>query len=138
MEYLNSRDATIMGSRNGHAPIYMWYTFTRKGYEGMRKDVEKCLRNAMLLKAMLEQAGVKTMLNELSSTVVFERPLDEGFVRKWQLACEGDIAHVVVMPNITVAKLEKFVAELIESRARVATAAALKVAEAARAETGDE
>ena len=35
------------------------------------------------------------MLNELSSTVVFERPREEAFVRKWQLACEGDIAHVV-------------------------------------------
>ena len=46
VEYLNSRDATIMGSRNGHAPIYLWYTLTRKGYEGMRKDVERCLRNA--------------------------------------------------------------------------------------------
>ncbi len=50
VEYLNSRDATIMGSRNGHAPIYLWYTLTKKGYEGMRKDVEKCLRNAHLLK----------------------------------------------------------------------------------------
>ena len=40
----------VQGSRNGHAPIYMWYTLTRKGYEGMRKDVEKCLRNAHLLK----------------------------------------------------------------------------------------
>ena len=50
MEYLNSRDATIMGSRNGHAPVYMWTTLTRKGYEGMRKDVERCLRNAHLLK----------------------------------------------------------------------------------------
>lgn len=50
VEYLNSRDATIMGSRNGHAPIYMWFTLTRKGYEGMRKDVERCLRNALVLK----------------------------------------------------------------------------------------
>lgn len=50
VEYLNSRDATIMGSRNGHAPIYMWYTLTKKGYAGMRKDVEKCLRNAHVLK----------------------------------------------------------------------------------------
>lgn len=50
VEYLNSRDATIMGSRNGHAPLYLWYTLTKKGYEGMRKDVEKCLRNAHLLK----------------------------------------------------------------------------------------
>jgi histidine decarboxylase len=123
VEYLNSRDATIMGSRNGHAPIYMWYTFTRKGYDGLRKDVEKCLRNAHLLKEMLQRAGIKTMLNELSSTVVFERPLEEEFVRKWQLACEGDIAHVVVMPNIDPNKLETFVGELIKSRARMAALA---------------
>jgi len=25
IEYLNSKDATIMGSRNGHAAVYMWY-----------------------------------------------------------------------------------------------------------------
>ena len=42
----------LQGSRNGHAPIYMWYTLTRKGYEGMRKDVQKCLRNAHLLKVL--------------------------------------------------------------------------------------
>lgn len=118
VEYLNSRDATIMGSRNGHAPIYMWYTLTRKGYEGMRRDVESCLANAHLLQDMLENAGVKTMLNRLSSTVVFERPPDEAFVRKWQLACEGDVAHVVVMPNITPPKLEAFVADLVECRKR--------------------
>ena len=38
---------------------------------------------------MLEGAGIKCMLNELSSTVVFERPTEEAFIRKWQLACEG-------------------------------------------------
>jgi len=38
---------------------------------------------------MLEGAGIKCMLNELSSTVVFERPTEETFIRKWQLACEG-------------------------------------------------
>ena len=30
---------------------------------------------------MMERAGITVMLNELSSTVVFERPLDEVFVR---------------------------------------------------------
>lgn len=116
VEYLNSRDATIMGSRNGHTPIYMWHTLTRKGMDGMARDVEACLTNARLLQRMLEDAGVKTMLNRLSSTVVFERPPDETFIRKWQLACEGDIAHVVVMPNITPPKLEAFVQALIECR----------------------
>lgn len=206
-----------MGSRNGHAPIYMWYTLTLKGYDGMRKDVEKCLRNANLLKvrtplpelpskrlpvtfsaptvcplstdvhvayvddmlmwaahfarsqpswqstlgtppvsptcqfscyceghtillqlpeanpggdtrlrtglrhaqlyqavvraavqAMLDHSGIKCMLNSLSSTVVFERPKDEAFVRKWQLACEVPLpgaAAAAAVPLATVASL---------------------------------
>jgi hypothetical protein len=56
----------------------------------MRRDVEACLTNARLLQRLLEDGGVATMLNRLSSTVVFERPPEEAFVRKWQLACEGE------------------------------------------------
>jgi len=56
------------------------------------------------------------MLNELSSTVVFERPLDEEFVRRWQLACQGNIAHVVVMPSVTIEKLDDFLNELVDKR----------------------
>lgn len=63
VEYLNSRDATIMGSRNGHAPIYMWFTLTRKGYEGMRKDVERCLRNAHVLKVCAARFYSLLLLN---------------------------------------------------------------------------
>ena len=77
------------------------------------------------LQAMLQRAGIRTMLNELSSTVVFERPSEEAFIRKWQLACEGDIAHVVVMPNITIDKMETFVQALIESRCACGAAACL-------------
>ena len=133
VEYLNSRDATIMGSRNGHAPIYLWYTLTRKGYDGIKKDVEKCMRNSRTLKQMLLEAGVKATLNDLSNTVVFERPKEEAFIRKWQLACEGGIAHVVVMPNVDIEKLELFVLDLVESRARVSIAAAKAIAADARA-----
>ena len=116
VEYLASRDATIMGSRNGHAPIFLWYTLNRKGYTGFQKEVQKCLRNAHYLKGRLLDAGISAMLNELSSTVVFERPRDEEFVRRWQLACEGNIAHVVVMPNVIQEKLDDFIAELTEKR----------------------
>ena len=117
VEYLASRDATIMGSRNGHAPIFLWYTLNQKGYRGFQKEVQKCLRNAHYLKDCLISAGIGAMLNELSSTVVFERPQDEEFIRKWQLACQGNIAHVVVMPNITIYKLDDFLNELVQKRA---------------------
>ncbi|KAJ4966934.1 hypothetical protein NE237_018783 [Protea cynaroides] len=116
VEYLASRDATIMGSRNGHAPIFLWYTLNRKGYRGFRKEVQKCLLNAHYLKDRLRAAGISVMLNELSSTVVFDRPLDEEFVRRWQLACQGNMAHVIVMPNITIEKLDYFLDELFQKR----------------------
>ncbi|MED6196509.1 COMPASS (complex proteins associated with Set1p) component [Stylosanthes scabra] len=117
VEYLASRDAKIMGSRNGHAALFLWYTLNRKGYSGFRKDVQKCLRNAHYLKDRLVEVGIGAMLNDLSSTVVFERPHDEDFVRKWQLACQGNIAHVVVMPSVTITKLDDFVEELVQNRA---------------------
>ncbi|KAJ8478526.1 hypothetical protein OPV22_022253 [Ensete ventricosum] len=116
VEYLASRDATIMGSRNGHAPLFLWYALNRNGYRGFQKEVQKCLRNAHYLRDRLMAAGVGAMLNPLSSTVVFERPEDEGFVRRWQLACEGSIAHVVVMPSVTIEKLDDFLDELVAGR----------------------
>jgi len=42
----------------------------------------------------LREAGVSASLNPLSNTVVFERPRDEAFVHKWQLACEGNKYHL--------------------------------------------
>ena len=46
--------------------------------------------------------------------MVLERPKDDAFVKRWQLACEEDIAHVVVMPNVTKEKVHIFVRELKE------------------------
>ncbi len=80
---------------------------------------------------MLQWLGIKTMLNELSSTVVFERPTSEIFVRKWQLACQGDIAHVVVMPNITITKMLDFVGDLILQRRGCTEETAKRAAQAA-------
>ncbi|KAG6578892.1 Serine decarboxylase, partial [Cucurbita argyrosperma subsp. sororia] len=114
--YLASRDATIMGSRNGHASIFLWYALNRKGYKGFQKEVQKCLGNAHYLKDRLHEVGISAMLNELSNTVVFERPRDEEFIKRWQLICEGNIAHVVTMPNVSQEKLDDFIAELVQKR----------------------
>jgi histidine decarboxylase len=114
IEYLNSRDATIMGSRNGHTPLYMWYTLSIKGVEKIKEDVIYCLELAKWLTQRFKDNNIRCMLNELSSTVVFERPNDEVIIKKWQLACEGNNAHVVIMPSITQEKLEVFLKELLD------------------------
>lgn len=116
IDYLNSVDTTIMGSRNGHAALHMWYSLRTKGVEGIKAEVQHCMDTAIYLRDKLKSAGILCRLNDLSCTVVMERPVDEDFVRKWQLACEGDIAHVVVMPNVTPEKIEVFVDEFSKQK----------------------
>lgn len=113
IEYINSKDMTIMGSRNGHAPIYFWYTLCKKGLELIKQDVKICIENAQYLYTEFKKNNIDTMLNDLSSTVVFKKPNNDDFIKKWQLACQGDYAHIVVMPNITRAKLDIFMNELL-------------------------
>mmetsp|Transcript_8570 Transcript_8570/g.12441 ORF Transcript_8570/g.12441 Transcript_8570/m.12441 type:complete len:559 (+) Transcript_8570:55-1731(+) len=114
IEYLNSVDTTIMGSRNGQAPLYLWYSLRKKGLEGIKQDVTHCMETAVYLRDKITAAGLSCRLNDLSCTVVLERPMDDEFVKRWQLACEEDIAHVVVMPNVTRQKIDTFVEELSE------------------------
>ena len=117
IDYLNSVDTTIMGSRNGQAALFMWHALRLKGVEGITREVKACLEVAGYLRDQLRAHGLVCRLNDLSSTVVLERPADETFVRRWQLACEEDIAHVVVMPNVTREKVDVFVAEVVASAA---------------------
>ncbi|XP_061342027.1 serine decarboxylase 1-like [Gastrolobium bilobum] len=116
VEVIASRDATITGSRSGHAPIFIWYALKKRGLLGLQNEVQKCMMNARYLVDQLRDAGIGTMLNEFSSTVVFERPLDDDFARKWNLACNGNIAHVVVMQHVTIEMLDSFVSEFIQKR----------------------
>jgi histidine decarboxylase len=115
IEYIGSKDTTILGARCGLAPLLLWYALRRKGRDGLRRDVEDCLRNARYLHRRLRALGYPTLLNPWSNTVWLRRPPDE-VVEKWQLAVAGDGGHVVVMQNVDRAKIDEFLSDL-----RVAT-----------------
>jgi histidine decarboxylase len=113
--YINSRDATILGSRNGHAPLFMWYALVKKGYEGITADIKGCIENAEYMRDLLLQSNVpRVLLNSRSCTVVFQKPSSLEFIKKWQLACDGHLCHVVVMPNVSKEKIQEFVEALIQ------------------------
>jgi histidine decarboxylase len=116
IEVIGSRDATISGSRSGHAPIFIWYPLQKRGLIGLKNEVQKCLMNARYLKDKLCDVGISTMLNEFSNTVVFEKPLDCEFIRRWNLAYQGNIAHVVVMQHVTIEMLNSFVDEFSQKQ----------------------
>ena len=81
-----------------------------------RLHYSHCMETAQYLRDKITDAGLTCRLNDLSCTVVLERPMDDKFIKRWQLACEEDIAHVVVMPNVTKNKIHKFVEELVECK----------------------
>ena len=111
IEYLNSVDSTITGSRNGLSSLFIWNVINTKGIEGFKDDVDKTMENAKYLVKELRKRNISAFKNSLSSTVIFERP-NEEFVKRWQLACTGDIAHVVVMPSVDKGKLDLFLKEI--------------------------
>uniref|UniRef100_A0A0E0R8A8 Serine decarboxylase n=1 Tax=Oryza rufipogon TaxID=4529 RepID=A0A0E0R8A8_ORYRU len=110
------RNVTISGSRNGQSPIFLWYKLKSMGYEGIQREIEACLRNACYLTVRLRNVGINAFMNSKSIIVIFEKPKDEMFMQKWQLACAGNVAHVVVMPHVSFEMLGIFVEELAEKR----------------------
>lgn len=57
------------------------------------------------------------MLNDFSTTVVLDKP-DAEVCRKWQLATQGELAHLVVMQNVTAQKIDTFINDLRASSNR--------------------
>jgi histidine decarboxylase len=111
--YIGALDATIGGSRNGQAPVYLWYAIqTRGAHDGFRREAEVCRDNARVLHRHLADLGRSPLLNEHSLTVVFDEP-SEQLVRRWSLARQAGRAHVVTVPHAHPAVLEQFLTELV-------------------------
>jgi histidine decarboxylase len=114
IEYIGSTDTTIMGSRNGLAALFLWYAVNERGH-AFAGEVAACLDNARYLRDQLEALGRHPLLNDFSTTVVFDRPAPQ-VCQRWQLACQGERAHVVVMQNLCRERVDAFLDELRGSR----------------------
>ncbi|KAG2498397.1 hypothetical protein HYH03_003656 [Edaphochlamys debaryana] len=111
VDYIGSRDATMMGSRNGHAPLYVWRFLVRKGEAGLAREAQECVKHAEYMRdQMLDKGVAGVLLNPHSTTVVMPIP-SEDVVRKWQLACKDGQCHVVVMPSVTTGVIDAFIVD---------------------------
>lgn len=114
--YIGAIDATIGGSRNGQAPLYLWHALATRGgpdSAGFRREVSDCLANARYLHDRLAALGRRPLLNPHSITVVFDEP-SERLIRRWSLARSEGRAHVVTVPHATRTMLDTFLAELAD------------------------
>nr|WP_246506009.1 histidine decarboxylase [Mesorhizobium silamurunense] len=110
VSYLRSDDTTLMGSRNGHAVLAIWNRLTRLGIGGFRHFARTCIERADGFAGALRSASVPVLLNPCSLTVVFPKP-SERLVNEYQLACHGNYAHAIVMPNVKADLIDRFVGD---------------------------
>lgn len=111
INYIGALDTTITGSRSGFNALAIWYAVMKWGKEGMLKRAETCLENAAFLVQALNEIDIAAWSNPTAFTVVFPKA-PPTICKKWQLASDNDISHVICMPGVTRAMLVQFVADM--------------------------
>ncbi|MBB2145820.1 histidine decarboxylase [Pedobacter sp. LMG 31464] len=109
--YIGSVDTTITGSRNGHSPLFLWYTLKKYGIEGLRKRALHSLDVAAYAEEKLKGIGISAWRNPNTITVNFPVP-SLAIRQKLQLASENGWSHIICMPNIEKVQIDQLVLEM--------------------------
>jgi len=110
VDYIGCKDSTILGVRSGLAALYLWYAIqTREA--SFTKEAQKCIENAIYLNRSLKAIGIKSQRNKFSNTVVFPQP-HTNICKKWQLATNNGLAHIVVMQHLNQSKIDKIIDDI--------------------------
>lgn len=115
VSYIDSIDTTITGSRNGHSPVFLWYTIKRLGIGGLQERYQQCLALANYALEKLTAIGIPAWKNSRAITVVLPEPAT-AIKLKWQLATENGFSHIICMPGITKDQIDAFTDDLKASR----------------------
>lgn len=114
ISYIGSSDTTITGSRNGHSPLFLWYTIKGLGMEGLKARYLHSLEVTQYCKNELINIGIDAWTNDGSITVVLPQ-VSESIKEKWQLATE-DVTHIICMPNVTKQQIDEFIGDLVNEK----------------------
>ena len=111
IEYIGALDTTLSGSRNGHTVLFLWYAIKRFGIQGFQEMVATCLDTTKYTLERLKEISWGAHAEDFSVTIVMKRP-SEKLAKKWQLAVEKDIAHLLIMPNVSKQYIDAFIEDL--------------------------
>ncbi|MEK7082759.1 MAG: histidine decarboxylase, partial [Patescibacteria group bacterium] len=111
IEYIGAPDTSLTGSRNGHTPLFMWYAINRFGIKGFKEIIASCLDMTQYTLERLKEISWEGQAEKFSVTIVMKRP-SEKIAKKWQLAVEKDIAHLLIMPHVSKKQIDAFIEDL--------------------------
>ena len=112
VELVGVNDTTLSGSRNGLTPLMLWYAINRYDEHEWRETVGGMLDTAEYAVKRFNEHGINAWRHRNSPTVVFDRPSQEVFDR-WQIAPEGEVAHIITMPHVDFQTIDRLVYDCI-------------------------
>ena len=115
VSYIGSSDTTITGSRNGHSPLFLWYALKKLGVEGLKERVARSRELADYAMQRFQENDIPCWKNINAITVVIP-PQPKKVAAKWQLATEGDLSHVICMPNVTEKQIDNLIEDIAAAK----------------------
>ncbi|MGF1541682.1 MAG: histidine decarboxylase [Pleurocapsa sp.] len=115
VEYIGTLDTTLSGSRNAITPLFLWYAFHTVGISGFKQIIPNCLQMSDYAIARLNQLNCDAWRHPYANTVVFTRPA-ASVTQRWQLACQGNISHLITMPHVTKEQIDRLVADIAAAK----------------------
>ncbi|MET8263157.1 histidine decarboxylase [Micromonospora arida] len=109
--YTATLDTTVTGSRCGLAAALLWHAIATHGREGHHWRATQARRLAAYAVDQLNAVGWPAWRYPHAFTVVLPTP-SEQVRKKWVLASDGPISHLICMPGITHGQIDAFVADL--------------------------
>ncbi len=111
VEYVATLDTTVTGSRNAITPLFLWHAIHSKGRKGFTTIVNHCITVADYAIQRFAEAGITAWRNPNSITVVFPKQA-ETVLKRWQIAVQHDIAHIITMPHVTQRHIDQLISDI--------------------------
>ncbi|MFC6879398.1 MULTISPECIES: histidine decarboxylase [Actinomadura] len=97
---VDADDYTLTGSRDGLAPLMLWWALRRLGRDGLERRARHCLHIAEYAEQRLRECGADPRRVPHSIIVGFQRPADD-VLETWHLLDAGEQSHLIAMPHLT-------------------------------------
>src|SRR5690606_20408940 len=111
VDYTATVDTTLAGSRNGHAPLLIWYAIHTLGLDGLRARAYESWRVAAHAVHRLQGIGWPAWRHPHAMTVVLDTP-PADIAARWRLASSHGQSHIITVPGVTTGHIERLASEL--------------------------
>jgi histidine decarboxylase len=109
--YVGSSDTTITGSRSGHTPLLLWWSWTSQGLDGHRHRADTSRALADYTHDRLQSIGWPSRHLPHTFTVTLAQPAT-ALSHPWVLGGDQRTGHIICMPGVEQDWIDELITDL--------------------------